>query len=184
MLTKFYIFIWMMLFISCALDRPLKKGFIHKDFNRGGIKTKGVYILSKRDNFFRGIAFNEKGQFLYVYLKDTICPFEEYKFASKNVNIKEYGLYTCIQDTLITQIWSENNNEIYNRWINENGAIIQNDTIKFIYFKRNIDNKIIQTKSIAIYKECYNIQELWRDVQSPWFENKNWYKKGRHLSRK
>ena len=133
----------------------------------------------------------------YYFYKNGLCYKKFFTKLNNNMpnideienNIIEYGkfhddfgCYRIVNDTIITQLFGNNPNEFYSKWVTEEKFIIVNDTtiIRESYYSY-LDNKQFPKER---NKLNFHTSSIKPDSSNAWFINRSRYKDNLHESRK
>jgi hypothetical protein len=195
-IIKFIIIILLLpIIISCGSGiLNLKKGFTtyrlpillqNKETPKISIKTDGIYV--PKENNGSVFYFYDNGSVKWEgwtnnFWQNPAKKIENIQNGYFYISKEYWGQYSINNDSILIQIFIKNNEKIITRWIFEYEGIILNDSSFILYSCFSYlgkDNFIDKSEEYAFYKTITK-----PDSTKAWFNNRRWFKKDLHESRK
>lgn len=190
-LNCFVLVVLSIICVSCFVLPNSKKGFdvykkeITQEANVFKINTNGVYLPVNQIVvpffFFENGSVEWYGWADDFRLKPTIdSDFNKFHriYSSRNF----WGHFRIHNDTIIIQAFSRNNQEFFKRYVVEFKGVIKSDTSFVLLSGYNYHDKRQFIDKPITYQ--FYPTALKPDSTKAWFNNKRWFKKGLHESRK
>lgn len=156
-----------------------------KEDRSKNFKKNGVYISNQEKGsalFFFENGFTKWSGWTNNFIEDKVNNFKDIEEFNNNFQKEYWGHYAIKNDTIIIQEFNHNNEEIYKRSISErHGLIINDSTIVILSWDSYWGNYQLPQDPMKYIFYPTNSKP---DSTKAWFNNKRWYKKNLHESRK